>query len=461
MHRIALTSLALLAPVMIALPANAAGETCDGLAATIVVPVGELAYPNNPYFTKPLTGTPGDDVIAGTPLNDSIDGAGGNDVICGLDGADTLTGGAGDDRLFGGLDGRETDPDPADNSSLGDLLVPGPGDDHVDLGQDPEADDDTFRPDQVRYDDSATGVNVDLTPVNGLGRAFGEGNDTIVVLGPMTVVGSPFDDSIIGSPYDDLLMTDRGGDLIRGADGDDVILPDIAGFDVMETADPEGEGFASPDVVVGGAGDDVISSRWGATDAHAGDGDDYVQVSDTAFGGNGTADGSRIEGGTGDDEIVARYVRRLRVSGDDGDDEIFHSIYGGPGLTFSSGGDGDDRLAIATATGLKRGSTITVDRRKSYITTKRTVVPMRGYEHHRFTGAGITWVYVGTNAKDDINAERVGNLRATTFGGRDRVQASRGRDHLDLGRGVDTADGSLRRDTCISVERAKSCEVRR
>ena len=86
---------------------------------------------------------------------------------------------------------------------------------------------------------------------------------------------------------------------------------------------------------------------------------------------------------------------------------------------------------------------------------------MRGYEHYRFSGAGITWVYVGTNAKDYINAERVGNLRATTYGGRDRVQASRGRDRLDLGRGVDKADASLRRDTCISVEQAKSCEIRR
>jgi Ca2+-binding RTX toxin-like protein len=230
---------------------------------------------------------------------------------------------------------------------------------------------------------------------------------------------------------------------------------------VMETADPEGEGFASPDTVDGGPGNDVISSRWGPSTVDAGDGNDYVQVSDTAFGGNGTADGSRVEMGAGDDQVVARYVRRLNVDGGVGDDEIAHSLYDGSGRTVTDGGAGNDHLQIATASDVARGSRITVDRRKSRIAARRTMATMRGYEHHKFSGAGMTWVYVGTNAKDDVDAERVGNLRATTYGGRDRVQASRGRDHLDLGRGVDRADGSKRRDTCISVERANSCEVRR
>ncbi|HXH80877.1 hypothetical protein [Nocardioides sp.] len=53
MHRIALVSLALLAPLLATLPAAAAGETCDGRAATIVVP-REGKYP---YFTDRVTGT--------------------------------------------------------------------------------------------------------------------------------------------------------------------------------------------------------------------------------------------------------------------------------------------------------------------------------------------------------------------------------------------------------------------
>lgn len=454
MNRIALTSLALLAPALIAVPAHAAGETCDGLAATIVVPVGELAYPNNPNFTKPVTGTPGDDVIAGTPLNDSIDGAGGNDVICGLEGADSLIGGAGNDRLLGGLDGREG------SSSLGDLLIPGLGDDYVDLGLDPEAVN-TYRPDQVRYDDSATAVTVDLTPVNGLGRATGEGTDTIVVVGPMTVVGSPFDDHVTGSPYDDLLMTDRGSDVIDGREGNDVIFADIAGYDVMETTDPEGEGFASPDTVYGGAGDDAIHATWGPTDAFGGDGDDYISISSLKAGRIGSADGSHVEGGAGDDTLRANRVRKLRVSGDAGDDDVSNSLYAGSGRTVSNGGTGDDRLALSIGGVLAPGTKITVDRQQARVRTTRTLASMNGYEHHSLSGSAINWIYVGTSAKDDVSTDKGRSLTARTFGGRDHVEATRGRDVLDLGRGADKGDASLGRDTCISIERAKSCEIRR
>ena len=461
MHRIALTSLALLAPVLVALPASAAGETCDGRAATIVVPL-EMAYPTSTHHTKPVTGTPGDDVIVGTALADTIDGAGGDDVICGLESEDTLTGGDGDDRLFGGLDGRERDADPTSNSSLGDLLVPGPGDDFVDLGLDPAADAFTYRPDQVRYDESATAVDVDLTPVDGVGRAVGQGTDTIVVVGPMTVVGSPYDDHIVGSPYGDVIMSDRGSDVISGEGGDDRIFPDIAGFDVMETVDPEDADHISPDTVDGGPGDDFIASSWGPSDVVGGDGDDYVAVSTgEVWDSYGSADGSHIDGGAGDDTIFAELVRALRVSGGGGDDEITHDVFPRGSRTITDGGRGDDVLALGSGTTLAPRASITVDRRRARIRVERTVASMRGYEHHRLSGPGLNWVYLGTNAEDDVSAPRNRSLRARTFAGRDRVEGTKGRDVLDLGRGVDRADGARGRDTCIDVERAKSCEVRR
>ena len=110
--------------LLAAAPAHAAA-TCDGRAATIEVPATD-------YDTAPVVGTPGDDVIVGTPGRDTIDGAGGNDVICGLGGPDTLAGGEGDDRLFGGLDMEYS----IDDGYRGDLVSPGPGNDHVDLGAD-------------------------------------------------------------------------------------------------------------------------------------------------------------------------------------------------------------------------------------------------------------------------------------------------------------------------------------
>lgn len=143
-------------------PASAAGETCDGKAATIVV------APATTYPVPWTVGTPGDDVIVGTDERDRIDGGGGNDTICGLDGDDHLVGGAGDDRLFGGLDWYYPDDD-----YWGDVVEPGPGDDHVDLGADGGWEDidfvDSVYADQVSYANAAGPVTVDLTTLTATG----------------------------------------------------------------------------------------------------------------------------------------------------------------------------------------------------------------------------------------------------------------------------------------------------
>ena len=128
-HRATLAAL-VLAPLVLAggVPAvgrsvAAAGPTCDGRTPTIVGTEG----------SDRLTGTPGDDVIAGLGGRDLIAGGAGDDVICGDAGPDEITGGEGDDRLYGGTNGRlnvfESQAEPA-----GDVVVPGPGDDLVDLG---------------------------------------------------------------------------------------------------------------------------------------------------------------------------------------------------------------------------------------------------------------------------------------------------------------------------------------
>ena len=105
-----------IAPLATASPASAAGKTCDGKAATIVV------QPTTTYPRPWVVGTPGDDVIVGTDGLDRIDGGAGNDTICSLDGPDHVVGGAGDDRLFGGLDEYYPDDD-----YWGDVVEPGPG----------------------------------------------------------------------------------------------------------------------------------------------------------------------------------------------------------------------------------------------------------------------------------------------------------------------------------------------
>jgi Ca2+-binding RTX toxin-like protein len=243
----ALLLAAALAPVA-AVPATAVAETCDGKVATIVVP------PPAPggFRTDPVTGTPGDDVIVGTTWPDTIDGVGGDDTICGLKGDDHLLGGSGRDRLFGGLDEDYVTGEGYD----GDVIEPGPGDDYVDLGYDPQSDD--LDPadgpwqlwDRVSYLNSAGAVTVDLEA----GTAKGEGTDTIA-----------HSAGIVGSPHDDVLLGSDGHDWIAGGGGDDFI--DARGGHDRVTADHRdmGEGeSAGPgdDVVLGGTWERPHRGRW-------------------------------------------------------------------------------------------------------------------------------------------------------------------------------------------------------
>ena len=140
---------------------GAAADTCAGLVPTIVGTARDDV----------LSGTRGPDVIAGLGGNDVIDGLQGDDVLCGGPGADPLVGGEGNDQLLAGPNGPvpvfESGPD-----RQGDELVPGPGDDVVDLGPSGVQDDAYYAYDTLDLSSATAGVRVDLTAgtVSGTGR---------------------------------------------------------------------------------------------------------------------------------------------------------------------------------------------------------------------------------------------------------------------------------------------------
>ncbi|QIK74847.1 calcium-binding protein [Nocardioides piscis] len=435
-----LAAAALLTPALVAAPAAAADETCDGRAATIVVPsYGHLR-------TAPFTGTPGDDVIVGTPRNDMIDGAGGNDVICGLEGADVLAGGAGDDRLFGGLDGAYF----PDDDYYADVVAPGPGDDHVDLGADPDAQDIYFADfghlDRVSYEGATGPVLVDLNA----GTATGEGSDTIVVGGPAGVVGSAFDDRITGSAYDDLVQSGAGDDVVDGLGGRDVIAVDTT------SADERGLGIVGPegdDVANGGSGRDTLVSH-GGTDVLAGGADnDFLHAS--------VASDGLLRGGTGDDRLEARAAPVV-VSAGAGDDEIGYVVR--PGVRNEIDGDGGrDSLSLHLAADFAKGTRVRVDRPRDRIRLTGSRTRIRYHQVEEFFGKGrrARWTFVGTRADERFATKQARWVRAFGRGGDDDLLGTTGRDLLDGGPGRDRAYGDKGRDTCVSIERAADCEVRR
>ena len=399
-----------------------AETTCDGKVPTIVVDPGQET-----------TGTPGDDVILGTFAQDRIDGGAGNDTICGLGNADTLVGGLGDDRLFGGLDDYYV----PDDGYGGDIIVPGPGDDHIDLGDDPASAsvDDIDRParyDTVWFDGAPGPVVVDLSA----GTATGEGNDTIAV--------PAYSGGIVGSAYDDELTGSNGPDRFDAGPGDDRILA-LDGNDEIKPG-------TGDDVVRGGDGDDFIMSPDKGRDRFYGDGgNDGVEArgpGSAIGGGDGNdrlfaRDGARAHGGAGNDEIEADLLRRRRTELD--------------------GGAGRDVVALRVPKSeFPRGSTYVVD-----VPRKRVTVGgarrarYEGVEGLTLTGRPGFLTYVGGAGRDRLSVS--GGMQVTAYGrrGSDILFGGGRNDLLVGGPGRDELVGSAGRDRCLSGEELRQCEVRR
>lgn len=423
-HRSALTAL-VVAPlvlmgtvVMLGQPVAAAGPTCDGRTPTIVGTQG----------ADTLTGTPGDDVIAGLGGLDRIDGGAGDDVICGNAGPDEITGGEGDDRLYGGTNGRlnvfESEAEPA-----GDLVVPGPGDDLVDLGVNTVLRADGWNPpDTLDFGGADAGVTVDLVA----GTATGEGTDTLVVAQPQPTVGyvvellgSPYADHLLGTEDADQLVGNGGGDRIEARGGDDLVLN---AWD--EYSPPQGE--PADDVFDGGAGDDSLDST-GGTDV--------------------------LLGGPGRDHL---RKERGATTMDGGPDADVLELYLSPGRHTVSGGDGTDDISVSV---LRRGSAHrpawgVFDHGRGLFRAGtpdggRTRVVVDSVERVTMPGAQGRWTYLGTPGDDRVRGGAAYTARGR--GGDDRIDGSYADDVLLGGAGRDRVRGHRGTDRC-RAEIVRGCE---
>ena len=421
-------------------PAHAV-ETCDGRVATIV------GAPSTTHPATPVQGTPGDDVIVGTDGDDIVLGNGGDDVICALAGRDEVHGGDGDDRLFGGADG----PYYPDDGYRGDVLVPGPGDDFVDLGDDPASADiagvDRFAfYDTVSYRDAAGPVEVDLT----VGLATGQGRDTIVVPSfSGGIVGSDFNDVLTGSDGPDRIDGGGGDDLIEARAGKDDVLPDNRGR--PWSAIPwESDLAAGDDTVSAGEGRDLVWTRIGIDRVAGGDGNDYLHHQ---------GDAGRLVGGDGRDSLDAGPG--VDLIGGDGRDEL-DSVVGRARHLVEGGRDLDVLRLRAQATTYEPGRDWRVDRpQQRFLVDGRRTLTYRAVEDLRLTVRGGRLTYVGASGPDRFFASPSVRVRAFGRGGPDVLIGGRHADLLDGGTGHDTLQGSGGRDRCVRGERLESCEVRR
>ena len=420
---VSLIALAPLGVVGLAAGPATAETTCDGKVPSIVVVPG-----------TPTAGTPGDDVILGTFARDEIDGGAGNDTICGLGNADTLVGGPGDDRLFGGLDDYYV----PDDGYAGDILVPGPGNDFIDLGDDPASAtvDDVDRPaafDRVVFEDAPRPVTVDLSA----GAATGEGTDTIVV--PTYsggIVGSAYDDVLTGTNAPDRIWGGGGADRIHALDGDDDI-----------------EAGKGDDVVRGGdGGDAIVSPDKGRDRFYGDDGEDFVEA---------RGRGSAIGGGAGDDYLVAHLG--ATVHGGPGNDEIDADLVRRTRTEVDGGGGRRDVVRLrAPKSEFPRGSRYVIDVPRKRVTVGgATRARYEGVEDVRFSGRPGSLTYLGGPGRDRLSVS--GGMQVKGYGrrGADILVGGSRNDLLVGGPGHDQLVGGPGRDRCIGGEQRRQCEVRR
>jgi Ca2+-binding RTX toxin-like protein len=258
--------------------------------------------------------------VTGTFFADTITGNGADNLVQAGEGADTVDGGAGNDRLYGN-DGD----DHLQGGDGQDLLVGGRGNDQLDGGAGLDA---------ASYEDSTSGVTVDL--LNGTASdGFGT-TDTLTSI-----------EAVYGSSQADTLILGNTGGYAYGRGGDDTITGG--------NGDDEIYGGAGSDHIDGGAGTDTVNyfddgnngfdplrSIGVKVDLLAGTARDNGRSTDTLIGienvtGSSLADSlagdngaNVLNGGAGDDKLV----------GNGGGD----ALYGGDGTDVMQGGDGDDSL---------------------------------------------------------------------------------------------------------------------
>jgi hypothetical protein len=213
--------------------------------------------------TGVLTGGEGDDVLSGAGGDDRIDAGPGDDDIFAGAGADVVRGGPGLDTLA-----YERIPQALATHPLAVTLDDVPGDGFAGERDDVGADVEQVTGGQAADVLAGSGAPNRLSGAGGGDRLSGGGGDD-VLLGDALRTGTPGlpgADTLDGGPGDDILAGGPGADRLDGGDGADRLLSLASGEQALVALLEPGRRIAttSPtaedNVVLGGAGDDVITA---------------------------------------------------------------------------------------------------------------------------------------------------------------------------------------------------------
>jgi Ca2+-binding RTX toxin-like protein len=256
------------------------------------------------WLVAEIQGTDASETIEGTGDGDVIDGGGGNDTINGNDGDDTLQGGTGIDDVYGDA-GNDTiyssDGDaPGELGPIHEILDGGTGNDTFYISY------------ASNYFDVEGGANYDTLYLN---------LDNILDMSHQTFVyGMTFRAHVTGVEH--ILITTGSASNIQGSNWAGVTWDITGGHDVATGDGDDRVQGATGEIDTFGGNDYVL----GGTFVLAGEGNDYVEATDTIYGegGNDRLKGAMyMDGGSGDDVFVVDDEDAVVVEGlDGGIDEV-------------------------------------------------------------------------------------------------------------------------------------------
>lgn len=243
-----------------------------------------------------IMGFSGNDQAFGGDGNDTINGNMGNDTLWGGDGADSIHGGKNDDLIYGGYEKY-----PSGDISLGDVG----GSSLVDTLKGDYGDDTIFAgmlTDANVHQDEAGQTTVSFNPPGETTTSvtFKRGNMLEGGSGDDELYGAQGTDELDGGSGDDLLVDGAGVDKLMGGTGDDSLYgahnyahdatPAALTVDGTDsTAQDEGG-----NTLMGGDGDDMLMSA--------------VRANDSAAAGSMSGKADTLDGGNGEDHLIASHV---------------------------------------------------------------------------------------------------------------------------------------------------------
>ena len=429
----ALLALAALAPTT---AASAAGETCQGRAATHV---------GSPQTSR-ITGTEGADVIV-TNGALGVDALGGDDVIC-------VTGGYGN-QVFAGAGNDLVDASTLGSSGaqvrLGagsDRFLGGPGSDFVWAGDEDGLGTADTEPDVIEMGAPASSSTYDAVRTGQAGQP--NGDVVRMGIGAVSWAGTPTATTVLdGGAGSTLAMTLGETDAVRldnvagtmSTEGQPTLsFTGFTGFDLLAPKGPRSFAFTGSD-----RDEELELQFWRTTGGHdvrTGGGDDEVHV--YSYDSPAVPDRASYDAGPGrdllrltlPDEVDADVdLRRGRLALGRGRDEVTHRARG-----FEDTSAMTEDVEVVGTSGRNRVS----------VYACRSRVDARGGKDR-----------VDTFDEVMDKGLRCSGVRARFAGGggNDELTGSTGRDVLLGGPGRDTVDGSAGRDVCQG-EKLRRCEKR-